>query len=58
VFFNLFFFANFDHTTIIYLVSDFTCFLLVLFIIFTMGMGLRGSILFNSGTFDPNFGRW
>jgi len=30
--FDLFFFANFDHRTIVYFVSDFTRFLLVFFL--------------------------
>jgi len=33
------FFANFDHIIIVSLISDFTCFLLVLSISFLMGMG-------------------
>jgi len=45
-----FFFANFDHTTIVNLVSDFTCFF---FIIFLNGHGL--SILLSRGSFVPKF---
>jgi len=51
VVYYLFFFANFDDATIVNLVSDFTCF----FIIFCMGMDLRGSILLSSGSFTPKY---
>jgi len=48
--FYLFFFANFDYIRIANLVSNFTC-----FIIFWMGMDLRGSTLLSCGSFAPKF---
>jgi len=54
VVYYLFFIVNFDHTTIVNLVSDFTCFLLI-FSLFFMSMDLHGSILLSSGSFAPKF---
>jgi len=48
VFFYLYFFANFDHTTSVNLVSDFTCYLF--FQYFLNGHGFACSILHSSGT--------
>jgi len=51
--FNLFFFASFDHTTIVNLVSNLRAVLLVSFTIFNGHV--RDSILFNSRSFALNF---